>query len=115
MKLKINTRIVPICVYYFFLCFGNSILWPYFSLQMRSLGLTLNDVALIAGLAPAFAFIATPLFGYIGDKVGYKIILIITILLIIGTSAALNFLPLTIFFPDKLLLPDNFLVKPFDF
>ena len=102
MRVKINTKIVPICVYYFFLCFGNSILWPYFSLQMRGLGLTLNDVALIAGLAPVFAFIATPLFGYIGDKVGYKIILILTLLLIIGTSAALNFLPQYREYPPKI-------------
>ena len=93
MKFKINPRLVPICIYYFFLCFGNSILWPYFTLQMRSIGLTLSDVALVGGLAPVIAFIATPLFGYIGDKVGYKIILVFSIFLDIGTSASLNFLP----------------------
>ena len=93
MKAKINPRLVPICVYYFFLTFGNNILWPYFTLQMRSIGLTLSDAGLVGGLAPIFAFVCTPLFGYVGDKIGYKIILIMTILLDVGTSASMNFLP----------------------
>ena len=107
MKLKLNPRLVPICAYYFFLCFGNSILWPYFTLQMRSLGLSLSDTALIGGLAPIFAFVAAPVFGYVGDKVGYKSILIFTILLSIGTSAAMNFVPLYREHVPKVALSQN--------
>ena len=47
MKLEFKKELVPICVFYFFvlLCFG--LIQPYFTLQLRTLGLTLDDAALV--------------------------------------------------------------------
>ena len=47
MKLEFKKALVPICFFYFFLllCFG--LIQPYFTLQLRTLGLTLDDAALI--------------------------------------------------------------------
>ena len=47
MKLEFKKELVPICIFYFFvlLCFG--LIQPYFTLQLRTLGLTLDDAALV--------------------------------------------------------------------
>ena len=51
MKLEFKKELVPICIFYFFvlLCFG--LIQPYFTLQLRTLGLTLDDAALV-GASP---------------------------------------------------------------
>ena len=47
LKFEFKKELVPICVFYFFvlLCFG--LIQPYFTLQLRTLGLTLDDAALV--------------------------------------------------------------------
>ena len=50
MKFKFNPRLVPICIYYFLINFSFNMLFPYFTIQMRSLGLSLDDAALISEL-----------------------------------------------------------------
>ena len=55
MKLEFKKELVPICVFYFFvlLCFG--LIQPYFTLQLRTLGLTLDDAALVGeSILPPF-------------------------------------------------------------
>ena len=50
VKFEFKKELVPICVFYFFvlLCFG--LIQPYFTLQLRTLGLTLDDAALVGEL-----------------------------------------------------------------
>ena len=50
LKFELKKELVPICVFYFFvlLCFG--LIQPYFTLQLRTLGLTLDDAALVGEL-----------------------------------------------------------------
>ena len=50
MKLEFKKALVPICIFYFALFFSFNLLFPYFTLQMRTLGLTLDDAALIGGI-----------------------------------------------------------------
>ena len=50
MKFKFNPRLVPICIYYFLINSSFNMLFPYFTIQMRSLGLSLDDAALISEL-----------------------------------------------------------------
>ena len=67
MKFEFKKELVPICVFYFFvlLCFG--LIQPYFTLQLRTLGLTLDDAALV-GEPP---FLDPPFLLFIPYDVGY--------------------------------------------
>jgi len=49
MKLEFNKALVPVCIFYFALFFSFNLVFPYFTLQLRTLGLTLDDAALIGG------------------------------------------------------------------
>ena len=49
MKLEFKKALVPICFFYFALFFSFNLVFPYFTLQLRTLGLTLDDAALIGG------------------------------------------------------------------
>ena len=48
MKFKFNPRLMPICLYYFLINASFNMLYPYFTIQMISLGLSLDDAALIS-------------------------------------------------------------------
>jgi MFS family permease len=74
---------------------------------MRSIGLTLADASLVNGLIPIFAFFLTPLLGYIGDKFGYKIVLISTVIGLMLSSTSLNFLPVYRVYSAKVGLDRN--------
>ena len=93
MKINVNPRLIPICVNFFFLTNATGFSFPYISLQMRTLGLSLDDVALIMGLVPFFAFILAPLLGYVGDKLGYKMVMVAGLLLYTVTLASFTFTP----------------------
>ena len=49
MKVEFKKALVPICFFYFALFFSFNLVFPYFTLQLRTLGLTLDDAALIGG------------------------------------------------------------------
>lgn len=93
MKLKYKPALLPICIYYFFLLFSSTFMFPYYTLQLRTLGLSLDDAALVGGLCPILAFIFGPLLGYIGDKLGFKTVLILSFLLMGVTGGVLPYLP----------------------
>ena len=52
MKLEFKKALVPICIFYFSLFFSFNLVFPYFTLQLRTLGLSLDDAALIGGWLP---------------------------------------------------------------
>ena len=62
LKFELKRELVPICVFYFFLllCFG--LIQPYFTLQLRTLGLTLDDAALVgeSPLSPILGMTVMP-------------------------------------------------------
>ena len=93
MKLKFKKGLVPICITYFLMFLGMGFSLPYMTLQLMSLGLTLADASLINGLGPIIGSFLTPLLGYAGDKLGYKLVLISSLFLFIVSTTALNFLP----------------------
>ncbi len=68
-------------------------LFPYFSLQMEDLGLTVEDISLINGILPFVTFFALPVSGFIGDKIGYRTILILEMLVAGATSTYFAFIP----------------------
>ena len=91
--MKFNRRLVPICTTYFLLSFAIAFTLPYTTLLLRTLGLTLADAGLVTGLGPVFGFFLTPLAGYIGDKIGYRPVLLVTIVGLMLSSTAMNFIP----------------------
>ena len=93
MKFKFKKGLVPISAIYFLLFLGLGFSLPYMTLQMMSLGLSLADASLINGLGPIVGFLFTPILGYAGDKLGYKLVLIVNIFLFIASTTSLNFLP----------------------
>ena len=107
MKLKFNRKLVPICTTYSLLSLGLNFSMPYTTLLMRSIGLTLADASLVNGLIPIFAIFLTPLLGYIGDKFGYKIVLISTVIGLMLSSTSLNFLPVYRVYSAKVGLDRN--------
>ena len=94
MKFKFKPKLVPIFIHYFILFLGLNFFSPFLMLQMRTLGLTLTDASLVTGFGKLIAGVFTPMFGYIGDKLGYKSVLIFTLIGLIATSTSLNFLPI---------------------
>ena len=48
MKVQWNPRLVPICLYFFLTFFSFDMLYPYFTVQMRAIGLSLDDTAIIS-------------------------------------------------------------------
>ena len=57
MKLEVKKELVPICFFYFFLFLSFGLVFPYFTLQLLTLGLSLDDAALIGGLHITFYYI----------------------------------------------------------
>jgi len=94
MKLEFKKELVPICFFYFFLFFSFNLVFPYFTLQLRTLGLTLDDAALIGGITPIAAFAFAPLLGYFGDKLGFKAVLICSLMASLVSTGALPFIPI---------------------
>ena len=54
MKVEFKKELVPICFFYFFLFLSFGLVFPYFTLQLLTLGLSLDDAALIGGLHITF-------------------------------------------------------------
>ena len=57
MKVEFKKELVPICFFYFFLFLSFGLVFPYFTLQLLTLGLSLDDAALIGGLHNTFYYI----------------------------------------------------------
>ncbi len=72
---------------------GMSMLYPYFTLQMEDLGLSVEDINFITGLLPFVTFFALPVSGFIGDKIGYRVILIVEMIGLAATSTYIPFIP----------------------
>jgi len=114
MKFKYKPKLVPIFVHYFLLFGGVGYTYPYLVLQMRTLGLTLADASLVNGLTPLFSAILSPFLGYLGDKLGYKFVLLFSLLSFMTTMTSLNFLPTYRQFSAKIGLKENFYNETLD-
>ncbi len=42
---------------------GTFVVWPYLALQMFTIGLSYNEIAIIMGAVQAISFVATPIAG----------------------------------------------------
>ena len=108
MKFEFKRNLVHFYTHYFFLFLGDGFSLPYMTLQMMSLGLTLSDASLVNGLGPIFGFFLTPILGYAGDKLGYKLVLIFALIGFIASTTLLNYLPVYRQHSAKIGLDKNF-------
>lgn len=64
------------------------------TIHMRQLGISVRETAIVYTILPFTQVIGSPLAGFIADKLGkYKPVLLITLVMCIITSTALNFVP----------------------
>ncbi len=67
--------------------------YPYLTIQALGLGLTIEDISIIYGIVPILSFMSAPLAGFLGDKIGYKPVIIMGMILMGASSTSFHFMP----------------------
>ncbi|XP_068917217.1 major facilitator superfamily domain-containing protein 6-A isoform X2 [Tenebrio molitor] len=93
-KWKINKNLIMLKVTLFFLYGATSSLVPYLTIHMQSIGLTMEEIAMIYLALPFTTFVAPPVTGFLVDKFGkYKPVVIISFILTAALHHCLLLLP----------------------
>ncbi|XP_055331257.1 major facilitator superfamily domain-containing protein 6-A-like [Paramacrobiotus metropolitanus] len=88
--LRINKHLVSVKLLMLLLYGGMTALYPFLTLHLRSLGLTVTDAAVIYAILPFVSYIGPPLFGYVAHRTGSaKSVLILISLISIGVHVLL--------------------------
>ncbi len=66
--MKINTKIIPVQLFGFLWHVAVYMTFPYLTVQMIEIGLTLEDVSLVYGITPLITFLAAPLSGTVESE-----------------------------------------------
>ncbi|XP_077298637.1 uncharacterized protein LOC143919921 [Arctopsyche grandis] len=81
------------------------VFYPYLTIHMRSLGITLEETAIITSVIPLIAIFIPPVAGLIGDKIGnYRLVLVIVSILCGLSSLSLLMVPVGrvhVVFPER--------------
>ncbi|XP_064637971.1 major facilitator superfamily domain-containing protein 6-like [Lineus longissimus] len=76
--MRINKKLLPVKLFYFFFFAGVSILLPYMPLYQKQLGMTKVEAGIINALIPFVGSLARPLLAVIADKVNrHKLMLLL--------------------------------------
>lgn len=93
-RFGINKNLIMLKLSLFFLYGATSSLVPYLPLHMQSIGLTMDEIALIYLALPCTTFLAPPVSGFLVDKFGkYKPVVIISFLLNAALHHSLLLIP----------------------
>ncbi|RZC39487.1 uncharacterized protein BDFB_000239, partial [Asbolus verrucosus] len=93
-KWGINKNLIMLKVTLFFLYGATSSLVPYLTIHMQSIGLTMEEIAMIYLALPFTTFVAPPITGFLVDKFGkYKPVVIISFILTAALHHCLLLLP----------------------
>ncbi|XP_044256742.1 uncharacterized protein LOC123006376 [Tribolium madens] len=93
-KWSINKNLIMLKVTLFFLYGATSSLVPYLTIHMQSIGLTMEEIAMIYLALPFTTFVAPPVTGFLVDKFGkYKPVVIISFILTAALHHCLLLLP----------------------
>ena len=68
-------------------------IFPYLTLQALGIGLSYEDISIIYGIVPALSFMASPTAGFIGDRIGYKPVVVLSMVLCAISSTSFTFIP----------------------
>ena len=60
---RVNVKMIPVKVFGSFLYLATLVTFPYLTLQMLNIGLTMSDVSIIYGIVPIMTFMTSPLAG----------------------------------------------------
>lgn len=92
--LRINKHLIPIKVLLFFMYGGFGCLWPFLSIHMTQLGLTIGEIALINCVTSFTSLLGPPLACFLTNKTKkYKLVLIISLLVCATGFTVLLFVP----------------------
>jgi len=84
-----STHLIWIKLIFFFQSASLVVLYPYLVIHMRSLGLSVEEVAIVNGVIPAADMIGPPMAGFIADKIGNFRLFMSALTLISGLSSLL--------------------------
>ena len=65
-----KTHLIWIKLIFFFQSASLVVLYPYLVIHMRSLGLSVEEVAVVNGVIPVADVIGPPMAGFVADKIG---------------------------------------------
>ncbi|XP_067134457.1 major facilitator superfamily domain-containing protein 6-like [Centruroides vittatus] len=99
-----NKQLLPIKLLLFLQAAGDMALYPFITLHMKYLGISITDIGIQFAVSPVATLIATPLVGLLADKIGnFKIMLSISLILCAVVSQLFMLVPAveTITLPSK--------------
>ena len=80
MTININRSLLPFKAFYFFVYAAMAALMPFLTLYYESLGLTGQQVGILAAIPPLLTFLGAPFFGFLADLTGRpRILLLVSI------------------------------------
>ncbi|XP_014292875.1 major facilitator superfamily domain-containing protein 6 [Halyomorpha halys] len=81
-KLGINSNLVMLKVTLFIMYGANASLIPFLTIHMQSIGLTVEEIAIVYLALPLTTFLSPPITGFLVDKLGhYKSVVVISLVL----------------------------------
>ncbi|XP_054720577.1 major facilitator superfamily domain-containing protein 6-like [Uloborus diversus] len=87
-------ELAPIKILMFLIYGGQATLYPYFTVHLRSLGVSVNHTAIIFAVQPIIALFVAPMIGMVADKIGnFKAIFCFFLCFSAVTSNFLLFVP----------------------
>ncbi|XP_022256184.1 uncharacterized protein LOC111088977 [Limulus polyphemus] len=87
-------ELVPVKILMFLIYGGQATLYPYFTVHLKSLGMSIRETAIIFAVQPLVAFFVAPLIGALADRIGnFKILFCFFLIFSAGTCLALYFTP----------------------
>ncbi|XP_077996978.1 major facilitator superfamily domain-containing protein 6-like [Glandiceps talaboti] len=92
--MRINTRLLPSKMFYFFFFGGIGALFPYLTIYFKQLGLDPLRIGLLSGIRPFIGFLSGPIWGAIADKYRKRrLLLMLSLCGWIGMLLAIGFIP----------------------
>ncbi|XP_055331684.1 major facilitator superfamily domain-containing protein 6-like [Paramacrobiotus metropolitanus] len=76
-RLRVNRSLIPLKVLLFLMFGAMTALYPFMTLHMRSVGLTLTEIAFIYAILPFVSCIGPPVCGWLADRIGnYRLVFV---------------------------------------
>lgn len=65
-------------IFFLFVLLGLVVLFPYMTIHMTTLGMTIEEIAVISGVYPLFTIVSSYTSGVVADKMGnFKVIILV--------------------------------------
>ncbi|GAU92429.1 hypothetical protein RvY_04511 [Ramazzottius varieornatus] len=91
---QINYKLLPLKIILFAYNGAATALYPFMTIHMKSLGLTLTEIALIYAVMPFVSFVGPPIGGWLADRIGnYKAVFMTFLAFTAVSHVLLMFVP----------------------